>query len=275
MKKVDYEKFSEIYNITLDEIYVYWSNDMQYFIAKHNRSWKPENFDFYNYLKLSKKRFYNVYILFAEESKMICDVGGFFGVFPTVLSKLGYDVSMTETLKYYTDAFDGMFAYIRSNGVEIIDVDPFEKDVLPQNKFDEIITLAVIEHYPHSLKIFMDNISNALNESGNMIIEVPNIAYLYNRIKLLKGKTPLSDIKMILESDIPFTGHHHEFTFDELKILIESINFEITTSRFFNYSNDYTKLSFILRSPLKAIILNLFEQTRECIIIKANRVANK
>ena len=275
MKKVNYREFSEVYDLVLDEIYVYWNNDMQYFIAKHNKSWEPKNFDFYNYLKLSKKRFYNAYMLFDEESKIICDVGGFFGVFPTVLSKLGYDVSMTEALKYYTNAFDGMFAYIRSNGVEIIDVDPFEKDVLPKNKFDEIMTLAVIEHYPHSLKIFMNNMSNALKESGNMIIEVPNIAYLYNRIKLLKGRTPLSDIKMILESNIPFTGHHHEFTFDELKVLVNSINFEITTSNFFNYSNDYTNLSFILRNPLKAMILYLFEKTRECIIIKANCANSK
>lgn len=274
MTKLSYKEFEKIYDDTLQEVYTFWNDEMQEYIAEHNKSWSVGNFNFFNYLSASKVRYYEAYSLFDNKSKIICDVGGFFGVFPTTLSKLGYEVYMTEALKYYTSAFDNLFTFIENSGVNILDVDPFEKNVLPTNRFDEIVSMAVIEHYPHSLKDFLENLSKS-SRYGNLIIEVPNFAYLPNRIKLLKGETPLSDIDMIYKSKIPFTGHHHEFVYHELEQLMSSINYKVIKSNIFNYSNNIKDLSYIMRNPFKSLVMNLFKNTRECIIIKAKSVESK
>jgi len=175
MKK-SFSEFSKIYHKKVEEVYKFWNTDMQAEVGKHNIGWAPPC-DFLNYLKLSDRRYYYAYCDIDDNDKSICDVGGFWGVFPLTLKELGFEVTMTEALKYYSKSFDAIFKYIADKGVSIIDIDPFEQNFDATKKYDFVTIMAVLEHYPHSLKFFLNNINSIINSKGKIYIEVPNIAY--------------------------------------------------------------------------------------------------
>lgn len=272
LKKVEFNEFRELYDAELVNVLGYLTPEMQNMISKHNYGWSPGELDFATYLKASVRRFYVAYENICEiQATSVCDVGGFWGIFPIVLNRLGVkSVAMTEALKYYDSAFDGLFNYIRSKGVEIIDVDPFfpNENALPT--FDFVSALAVIEHYPHSLKIFMDNFKKFMNQNGYGYIEVPNIAYLPKRVALLRGHTPLSSLRHIYLSEIPFTGHHHEFTFSELYELAELSDLKVVSRQSYNYSVP-NSFYFKVRFPILTIICAINKNFRECIAVMMKR----
>lgn len=272
LKKVDLIEFKKLYDAELVNVLRYLTPEMQNVISKHNYGWRSGELDFAIYLKASVKRFYVAYENICEsQAASVCDVGGFWGIFPIVLSRLGVKcVAMTEALKYYDSAFDGLFNYIRSKGVEIIDIDPFlpNHNVLPT--FDFVSALAVIEHYPHSLRIFMDNFKKFMNQNGIGYIEVPNIAYLPKRVALLRGDTPLSSLRHIYLSQIPFTGHHHEFTSHELDELAYLCDLQVVSKNFYNYSVP-NGLYYKFRFPILTIFCALNKNFRECIAVVMKR----
>lgn len=273
LKKVKFSEFKKLYEAELVGVINYLTPEMQNMIAKHNYGWRTGELDFAIYLEASVKRFYMAYESVCDSQAIsVCDIGGFWGVFPIVLARLGIKrVAMTEALEYYDSAFDGLFNYIRSKGVEIIDVDPFTPNETSLPTFDFVSALAVIEHYPHSLKNFMDNFKKFMSANGNGYIEVPNIAYLPKRISLLKGHSPLSSLRHIYISQVPFTGHHHEFTLYELYDLIELAELKVTRHDAYNYSIP-DDLHHLLRYPLIKIFSQISQKTRECLSISFRKI---
>ncbi|OAD23431.1 hypothetical protein THIOM_000739, partial [Candidatus Thiomargarita nelsonii] len=83
-------EFDEIYQATVTNVMRYWTPAMQAEIAKHCYDWG--RFDFNNYLRRSSIRFYKAYQSFAtnRDDISICDVGGFWGIFPLMLKRLGF-----------------------------------------------------------------------------------------------------------------------------------------------------------------------------------------
>ncbi len=272
---VSFHKFSATYEEALREVMGNWSPVLQDELAVHNIGWGSDNFDFNNYLRCSVKRYYQIYLVLDNYDSNVryCDVGGFFGVFPITLKMLGYsNVTMTEALQYYGEAFDPLFACIKAHDVNVMDVDMFQEQVEIREPFEFISLMAVIEHYPHSLKILMHNISNAMTEDGRLYIEVPNIAHFYNRLFFLLGRSPLADISTKYNSAVPFIGHHHEFTSSELEKLAEISNFSVINKNFYNYS-DYFSSDISLR-PLRLfykIFTTIFKNTRECISVELKK----
>jgi len=272
---ISFQKFSATYEEALKEVMRNWSPILQDELAVHNIGWGPDNFDFNNYLRCSVKRYYQVYLVLEKNDLNVrfCDVGGFFGVFPITLKMLDYsDVTMTEALQYYGAAFDPLFACIKKYGVNIIDIDMFQEQAKVGKSFDFISLMAVIEHYPHSLKILMQNLSNAMTEDGKLYIEVPNIAHFYNRLYFLFGRSPLTDISTKYNSAVPFIGHHHEFTSSELVKLADISRFTVINEYFYNYS-DYLS-SGINLSPLTLmykLFTTFFKNTRECISVELKK----
>jgi 2-polyprenyl-3-methyl-5-hydroxy-6-metoxy-1,4-benzoquinol methylase len=117
--------------------------------------------------------------------------------------------------------------------VEIFDYDPFEAEAALDRRFDVVTLMAVLEHYPHSHKILMKYISSLIRPDGKLYIEVPNIAYWPKRVSLLIGRTPLADI---YRSDVPFIGHHYEFTITELRELADLSGMKALAEDFYNYT---------------------------------------
>ena len=118
----------------------------------------------------------------------------------------------------------------------ILDYDPFLPEASLSERFDVITVMAVLEHYPHSLKTFMTNIRSLTQPDGRLYIEVPNIAYWPKRTALLFGRTPLAQLTDIFHSEVPFIGHHHEFTIAELRDLVRLSGLSIVYEDYYNYT---------------------------------------
>ena len=270
MGTLTFGEFNNIYRDVVGAVLKYWTPQMQEELSKHNIGWVNGSTDFSQYLKCSTIRFYKAYRAFVcARGQSLCDIGGFLGVFTITLKRLGVeDVYMTESLQYYSNAFDGLFEYIREEGVTIIDFDPFMEHKSLPGRFDMVTTMAVIEHYPHSLKTFMSNLTAMLEDNGRLYIEVPNIAYWPKRIQMLTGKTPLVPVSDIYNSDTPFIGHHHEFTMSELRDLASLNGLKVTTENFYNYSpGSLLKPINVIRNPLSFLAFTFLKDSRECLSI--------
>ena len=239
---------------------------MQDEISLHNVGWKPGNIDLRDYLFKSELRYWIIYkFVYSNLDIDSLDVG-VSSVHSLMFKRLGYNVAMTEALKYYSDAFLPLFSYLTHEGVEIIDCDPFDVDSCLQRSFDVVTSMAVIEHYPHSLRHYFDFMNSIVSSSGILYIDVPNIAYWPKRWSLLTGRTPLSPAQDIFNSLVPYTGHHHEYTMDELKALSSLSGFKILNSGSFNYSFVGPLIKRIVSDPILTF-MSLFPSMRECLSV--------
>jgi 2-polyprenyl-3-methyl-5-hydroxy-6-metoxy-1,4-benzoquinol methylase len=261
--------FRERYDACLREVRAYVTPEMLEEIASHCAGWRPERFDFRAYLSRSVLRFHRAYAAIVESgARTVCDVGGFWGVFPMVLRDLGFTVTMTEARGYYSRAFDPLFSFLASRGVEVLDYDPFAADGGPARRFDAVTVLAVLEHYPHSLRRFMANVRGLMSESGILYVEVPNIAYWPKRVAFLRhGVSPLPPIEEIWESEVPFIGHHHEFTMAELRTVARLAGLSVVREDYFNYTLANFPVAATLRRPWLHLVPALVPRTRECLAV--------
>jgi 2-polyprenyl-3-methyl-5-hydroxy-6-metoxy-1,4-benzoquinol methylase len=269
MRLISFDTFSRIYQGAVEQISSYWTYEMQSEISRHCFSWRPELFDFKKYLKASSIRYYYAYRSFSEGTnyRSLCDVGGFWGVFAITMKTLGADVYMTESLKYYGTAFTALFSYISGRGVRIIDYDPFGSEC-PIGKYDFVTVMAVLEHYPHSLRVLMNNLCTMMKAQGRLYIEVPNIAYWPKRVGLLRGRTPLAPQYDIYKSEVPFIGHHHEFTISELRNLVHLSGLVVSQEYFYNYSpGALPGLRMLFCNPLQLISWLFLADSRECLAV--------
>lgn len=251
----------------------FWTPEMQSEIARHNVGWACGKTDFGVYLRASSVRFWNAYSsLGPGVAESVCDIGGFWGVWPLTLRALGHtNVSMTEAMKYYSDAFTPLFDHIRSKGVHIIDVDVFDSSE-PMTQlpvFHHLTLLAVLEHIPHSLASPLHRVKAMLSPGGRLYIEVPNIAYWPKRIDLMRGRSPLPPIEDVYNSDTPFIGHHHEYTRQELERLCAMTGLRVVGRRSFNYSWSTSRAGRVVdlvRHPVSSFAF-MWPETREVLSV--------
>ena len=263
MKRLAFSEFDKIYQDAVAQVLAHWTPEMQSQMARHCRGWEVGRFDFKNYLTRSSVRYYYAYSALADfpEIKRVCDVGGLWGAFPATLVRLGYSVSMTETLRYYEAAFERMFAHVAANGVEIIDFDPFDSAAVVPGKFDAVTAMAILEHYPHSHRTFMHHLTSMIEENGFLYLEVPNMGYWFKRLGLLLGHSPLPPIDEVFFSEVPFTGHHRELTIHEFRRLASLCKMSVKREMFYNYSRVNGLPWRLIESATSA----LFPSTRECL----------
>ncbi|MEO6392694.1 MAG: methyltransferase domain-containing protein [Pyrinomonadaceae bacterium] len=274
MKPISFPEFDRIYQPGVSFVLEHWTREMQTELALHCHGWRPEAFDFTDYLRASSLRFYRAYLRCAEagDKVRVCDVGGFWGVFPLVLQSLGFQVAMTEALQYYGESFKPLFHVLTEKGVRIIDFDPFEAGAAMDESFDVVTIMAVLEHYPHSLKEFMTNVDKIIRPKGHLYLEVPNLAYWPRRIELLRGRSPLVNVADIYESRVPFIGHHHEFTRSELTELARLGGWRVVASDTYNYTPGVLpKMKYVLRAPVQFAAFALWPDTREVLAVWCER----
>jgi SAM-dependent methyltransferase len=96
----------------------------------------------------------------------------------------------------------------------------------------EIIILAeVIEHLYTPPQKVLGSLRRLLKPGGWLVIQTPNAASLEKRLKLLWGGNPY---EMIRETpDNP--GHYREYTVSELRALVKSAGFCVTSVSITNY----------------------------------------
>jgi len=96
----------------------------------------------------------------------------------------------------------------------------------PDNYFDTIICMAVIEHV-YDIFSLVKEIYRVLKPNGCVIAQVPNIAYFKHRISLLLGKLPVTSSPYNWEEIGWDGGHIHYFTMNKFCWLFESQGFQI------------------------------------------------
>ncbi len=268
-RKISRAEFKQIYLKSVEDILSMWTPQMQDEFSRHCVNWSRDRFDFEVYLKHSEIRYWTAYQKNCRgmEIKSWCDTGGFFGAFPLALKRLGLDVTMTEALKYYSESFSPLFKYLQGEGVNVVDCDPFEEnasEIFKGAKFDVVSAMAVLEHYPHSVRRFMDFLRSIVSIDGSIYLEVPNISYWPKRWAMMRGRSPLSNIEDIYKSQVPYIGHHHEYSIAELFRLADLADLNVVDQEQFNYSFVGPWIKRFISDPLLALMTQ-FPSMRESI----------
>ena len=87
--------------------------------------------------------------------------------------------------------------------------------------FDTIVASDVLEHLFDPYQ-FMSDCYRLLRYQGTLIVHVPNVAFLPNRLRLLLGKLPITSDEVGWDG-----GHLHYFTRTSLKRLFQDEGFEV------------------------------------------------
>lgn len=253
-------------------------------VARHNSAWAPERFDVGYYLSASHTRYHKALEVaqahgFGDRAQSyVLDIGGFFAAFPLALARIGLNVTVAEKYSYYYGAFDDLREFLVKEGIKIWDEDltqPASCD--NREKFALVTNMAVIEHLAGSPKALMENSKNLLMDDGLLVLEVPNIAYWPNRLKMLRGESVLPDLRDVYDSDPPFLGHHREYTIKDVHQLMEWTNIDVIERVTYNYTpwpKGNWKQKILLEWPIRR-----FESCREIILAcgrkRKNNVENK
>jgi hypothetical protein len=96
--------------------------------------------------------------------------------------------------------------------------------------------MGVIEHIPHTPRFFLEAMNRILRRGGLLIMDTPNLGYLYTREKLSRGESIFCPLEFQYDTALPFEGHHREYTQQELRWMLGRIDHEMLDLQMFNYS---------------------------------------
>lgn len=104
--------------------------------------------------------------------------------------------------------------------------------------------LATIEHMQNSPKRILQWFREILKPGGILIIDTPNILDLKKRLAFLFGKSFMPDIKYLYNQKYN-SGHHREYTKEDLEYVLLQENFDIIES---SIEDTFTGLSLYKRN---------------------------
>lgn len=239
-------------------------------LARHSPALK--GFDWDAYLRLSALRMVRALRLLSQAVKpgaKVLDFGAYFGNISVMLSDAGYQVTALDTYAEYGECFAPVLDILKRRGVEVINELPSLGGDVARG-YDAVLLMGVIEHIPHTPRALLDTIRHALKPGGLLVLDTPNLAYIYNRQRLARGESIFPPIQSQYWTEIPFEGHHREFTRAEVEWMLKTAGFDVRTCEAFNYS--IYGLSHLAGTDLENHkAMELDESMRELLIFSANR----
>jgi 2-polyprenyl-3-methyl-5-hydroxy-6-metoxy-1,4-benzoquinol methylase len=168
----------------------------------------------------------------------VLDVGSYFGNVSLMLAAAGHRVHAVDSYQAYEGAFAGPQSLMRDAGVQVQDFAEVGFDLrgLDTSSFDVVVCLGVVEHVPHTPRLLLESLNRVLVPGGHLVLDTPNHAYLYNRQRLASGESVMAPIQAQYYSDIPFEGHHREYTPSEMAWILSQIGHTDIDIELFNYS---------------------------------------
>lgn len=168
----------------------------------------------------------------------ILDVGAFFGNFAAPLQRLGYEVTAVDRYTRYANAMPAHIRYLQSIGVNVIHTTrEDEADKLAAlGQFDAVLAMAVIEHIPHTPRFFLDMLASHVRPGGALLLDTPNIARYWARKALSEGRSVHQDIAIQFNTDIPYEGHHREYTLAEMQWMLGKAGAASVRGRLYDYN---------------------------------------
>lgn len=196
-------------------------------------------FNWESYLTLSVIRL--TYALRALRTSVphrgrVLDFGSYFGNFSLMACAAGYEVCAADSYEKYGDELMPIVSLLQNRGISIWDLTDNATEEPQGMKFDAVLLMGVIEHIPHSPRLLLEKINRLLTPCGVLILDTPNLAYLYNRQKLMRGESTFCPVNLQFGTALPFEGHHREYTAGELDWMLREIGHEVIESSSFNYS---------------------------------------
>jgi ubiquinone/menaquinone biosynthesis C-methylase UbiE len=161
---------------------------------------------------------------------VVLDIASGFAIPSRVLASLGYRNI------FGTDSFltAGKQTLLRSQEkLNMVEVRNIESQTLPfkDNSIDIVLFLATIEHLHNSPKKILTEIHRILKAGGTVLIDTPNILELRKRLMLLFGRSFAPDIRFVYNNEYN-SGHHREYTLEELKNVVQWSGFKVVDARF-------------------------------------------
>lgn len=167
-----------------------------------------------------------------QEHHRVLDIGSGHGVLSALLAALGHQCVAIDVMAPQ-DRFQRIY---RLHGIDFLSCN-VEVDVLPfaDGSFDAVVCCQVLEHFTHSHLPAAREINRVLRPGGIVEVDVPNVASLRNRSRLLRGKNITYDYAEHYLNAQPmlYAGrsfyplrHNREFTRAELHLLLEMAGFK-------------------------------------------------
>lgn len=172
-----------------------------------------------------------------QRARRVLDFGAYFGNFSLMAASLGFHVDAVDSFQAYAPAMDRAQSLMRDRDVSVVDFQTvgFDLQGLAPASYDAVLCLGVIEHIPHTPKGVLDAINRVLKPGGMLVLDTPNLAYLYKREALAEGRSIFPPIADQFWTEPPFEGHHREFTTAEVRWMLEQLghrSIEIDTFSF-------------------------------------------
>jgi 2-polyprenyl-3-methyl-5-hydroxy-6-metoxy-1,4-benzoquinol methylase len=168
----------------------------------------------------------------------ILEVGSLLGQFAMPLQRLGYDVTVIDRYRAYEGAFSGFVAHMRRAGTAVIETDRGDEAaaLARLGQFDAVLCMAVIEHIPHTPRPFLASVAAHVRPDGLLALDTPNVARYWNRRRLSSGASIYPAIEDQFHSNIPFEGHHREYTPSEMRWMLEQVGCDEVRTQLFDYN---------------------------------------
>jgi 2-polyprenyl-3-methyl-5-hydroxy-6-metoxy-1,4-benzoquinol methylase len=175
---------------------------------------------------------------YGASSGRLADIGSYFGNFSLMFAKNGYEVTAVDSYSKYGAALTPITNLLTDAGAKIRDFHEIGEslDALPSESFDIVLSMGVIEHVPHTPRPLLEAMNRILRPGGLLVIDTPNLGYLYTREKLSRGETIFCPIELQYDTDLPFEGHHREYTSKELRWMLDRLDHKIIDLQMFNFS---------------------------------------
>lgn len=173
----------------------------------------------------------------VRPSGKVLDFGSYFGNAALLAKKLGFEVSALDCYDNYAPALKREREHLIRSGIQVLDSSrsPALLDDLKET-FDAILLLGVIEHIPHTPKYLLQHICMHLAQGGLLVLDTPNLGYIYRREAMMRGESVFPNIKHQFHTELPFEGHHREYTRDEVIWMLNELGLSVVETELFNYS---------------------------------------
>jgi len=155
----------------------------------------------------------------------LMDIGTGKGIVPRFAHKLGAKVITVDS---YAAAGCSAIENVRLLGIEGHFCDVGSESLPAEDATVDCVFFGdVIEHLIHSPKPVLNEIFRVLKPGGVCISTTPNACRLTARLKVLMGYSNWANIYEYFDSDF-HSGHHHEYTIEEFKVVFERVGFNVT-----------------------------------------------
>jgi 2-polyprenyl-3-methyl-5-hydroxy-6-metoxy-1,4-benzoquinol methylase len=221
---------------------------------------------FSKYLYMNSGRVLNLYRALQRKGfrgGSVLEIGSYFGSFALTLQRLGYQVTAVDRYRSYGDGFSAYTDLMEREGVRVVSTcrEDEEAVIASLGTFDCVISTAVIEHIPHTPREFLRMLAGRCRPGALLCLDTPNLTRWWNRQKFNRGESVFQDLKKQYFCEIPYEGHHREYTGAEMVWLLEQVGCADVELTYF----DFNMLQFpAIDRPHVECLLNLVRDVSSC-----------